>query len=330
MTSSRALRAFLAMLWILVLFAVSGCQGKGAAVDTTIPFIGGSNGLLAEFVSGAPPDFVFDNGNYPFGISVRLENVGESGVAAEEGYVEIVGINPTDFGLAGQADLRRNFPAPIEGARKNFDGTVIPGSQALVEFGELRYLPDLHGNTDARVRANICYNYRTQTSTKICVKGDLLRDISGEDVCVVNEQKSPQNSGGPLHIIELLEAPVGTDKIQLTFKIAHTGEDQGNFYAISASRCDNAITNPQKNVVFVDVKSDINGRMPRCDGLEMPSPDRASGYVRLFDGQLRIITCTLDISGIESTFEDLFEVDLEYKYEQSIEKRLEIRDVSTR
>lgn len=317
---------------ILALLVVSGCQGKGNAVDTTVPFIGGSKGLVADFVSGAPPDFVFDNGNYPFGISVRLENVGESGIAPEEGYVEIVGINPTDFGLASQADLRRDFPALIEGARKNFDGTVIPGGQALVEFGELRYLPDLHGNTDARIRANICYNYRTQTSTKICVKGNLLRDVAGEDVCVVNEQKNPQNSGGPIHISELREAPIGTDKIQLTFTISHASDEQGtqgNFYAISSSRCDNTITNSQKNVVFVNVKSDINGRMPRCDGLEMPSPDRASGYVRLFDGNPRIVTCALDISGIESTFEDLFEVDLEYKYEQFIEKRVEIRDVST-
>lgn len=323
----RTSRMLIAMLLVLVLF-LAGCGDKAPLIDTTTPFIGGSNGILASFVSGAPPDFVFDNGNYPFGISVKLENVGESGVAPEDGYVEIIGINPMDFGLASQSDLRRNFPTPLEGARKNFDGTVIPGGQVLVEFGELRYIPDLHGNTDVTIRANLCYNYKTQTTTKICIKGDLLRDITGGDVCVVNEEKRPQNSGGPIQITELREAPIGTEKIQLTFKIEQTGEASGNFYAISASRCDNTITNPERNVVFVNVKSDINGRMPQCVGLEMSSADRASGYVRLFDGQPRIVTCTLDITGIESTYEDLFEVDLEYKYEQSIEKRLQIRDVS--
>ena len=318
---------FLVIISLLILPACK--KSGGPAVDTTTPFIGGANGLLASFIEGAPPEYIFDKGNYPFGISVKLENVGEDPIEVADAFVEIEGINPIDFGKGSQSDLKRNIPNRLESARKNFDGTVIPGGQTVVEFGELRYLPDLHGNTNAKVRANVCYNYRTQTSTKVCIKGDLLRDIEGTDICKVAEDKQPQNSGGPVQITKLREAPIGTDKIQLTFEVAHVGDPKDGFFNVDAPECDTSITNPDRNVVFVSVVSDVNGRKPKCDGMQDAAADGSSGFVTLFEGAPRVVTCTLDISGIQSTFEDLFEVDLEYKYLQSIEKQILIRDVST-
>ncbi|MBI4150349.1 hypothetical protein HY488_03020 [Candidatus Woesearchaeota archaeon] len=317
---------------VLVLFAVfllPACKPKGPTVEVTTPFIGGANGLLASFIEGAPPEYIFDNGNYPFGISVKLENVGEDAVEVTDAYVEIQGINPIDFGKASQADLKRNLPNRLEAARKNFDGTILPGGQTVVEFGELRYLPDLHGNTQVKIRADVCYNYRTQTSTKVCIKGDLLRDVEGGDICKVAEEKQPQNSGGPIHVTKLREAPIGTGKIQLTFEIAHVGDPNDAFFNVESPECDPSIANPDRNMVFITVVSDVNGRIPKCEGLQEASEDSSSGFVTLFEGAPRIVTCSIDISGIESTFEDLFEVDLEYKYMQSIEKQMLIRDVST-
>jgi len=317
------------ILVLAALIILSACQKKAGGIDTTTPFIGGANGLLASFIEGAPPEYIFDNGNYPFGISVKLENVGEDAIEVADAYVEIEGINPIDFGKASQADLKQNTPNRLEAARKNFDGTVLPGGQTVVEFGELRYLPDLHGNTQAKIRANICYNYRTQTSTKVCVKGDLLRDVDGTDICKVAEEKNPQNSGGPIHIVKLREAPIGTNKIQLTFEIAHVGDPKDGFFNVESPACNPSITNPDRDMVFINVVSDVNGRVPKCDGLQDAAADGSSGFATLFEGAPRVVTCTLDITGIDSTFEDLFEVDLEYKYMQSIEKELLIRDVST-
>ncbi len=323
-------RRIILILILASLFILPACKGKKtSAVDTTTPFIGGANGLRASFIEGAPPEYIFDKGNYPFGISVKLENLGEDPLEVMDAFVEIEGINPIDFGKASQSDLIENIPNRLEAARKNFDGTVIPGGQTVVEFGELRYLPDLHGNTQAKIRANVCYNYRTQTSTKVCIKGDLLRDVQGGDICKVAEDKQPQNSGGPIHISKLREAPIGTDKIQVSFEVAHVGDAADRFFNVDAAECDTSITNPDRNMVFINVISDVNGRIPKCDGLQEAAPDGSSGFVTLFEGAPRIVTCTIDISGIESTFEDLFEVDLEYKYLQAIEKQLLIRDVAT-
>jgi len=324
---------FKKLLIILVVFAlmtVTGCQGQ---TETTIsgstPFIGGQTGLLMSFIPGAPPEFIFDKGNLPFGISIKLENVGEDEVTVTDGYIEIVGINPVDFGKGSQADLIQPFPNDMAAAKKNFDGTVLPGGQTIVEFGELKYLPDLHGNTDVTIRADLCSNYKTQTSTKICVKGDLLSDVEGKDICTVNEDKTAFNSGGPIHITQVREAPIGMDKIQVSFTIEHVGEPTDSFFAVSSDNCDDTITNPERYMVYVNVVSDINGKFPKCDGLEMPTADRSAGYVRLFDGAPRVVTCTLDVTGIDSTFEELFEVDLDYKYLQSIQTQVQVRDVAT-
>lgn len=318
------------VLVIVSLLLLTACKKQAPAIDTATPFIGGANGLLASFIEGAPPEYIFDSGNYPFGVSVKLENVGEDPIEVIDAFVEVEGINPIDFGKASQADLKRNIPNRLEAARKNFDGTVLPGGQTVVEFGELRYLPDLHGNTNVKIRANVCYNYRTQTSTKICVKGDLLRDVDMTgDICKVAEEKDPQNSGGPVHIVKLREAPIGTNKIQLTFEIAHVGDPNDGFFNVESPECDTSITNPERNMVFINVISDVNGRVAHCEGMQDASEDGSSGFVTLFEGAPRVVTCTLDVSGIDSTFEDLFEVDLEYKYLQSIEREMLIRDVST-
>ena len=125
------------------------------------------------------------------------------------------------------------------------------------------------------------------------------------------------------------EAPIGTDKIQVSFTITHVGEPTDAFFAVSGDKCDDTITNPERYMVYVNVVSDINGKFPKCDGLEMPTADRSAGYVRLFDGAPRIVTCTLDVSGIDSTFEELFEVDLDYKYLQSLQSMVQVRDVAT-
>ncbi|MDO8642943.1 MAG: hypothetical protein Q7R76_05190 [Candidatus Woesearchaeota archaeon] len=337
----------LVVLFALLAFSLTlaGCAEQKQGISTSTPFLGGTNGLLVSFVREAPPESITDDGKYPFGVAIQLENGGEADVPFGGGYAEIVGINPVDFGLPTQAYLRSPLlkEGKLSGARKNFDGTVIPGMQTVVQFpfdpskqiSMLKYLPNLYGNTNVNVRANVCYDYRTKTTTKICVKQNLLAIEEKPPLCLVNEPKNPQNSGAPVHITAMSEAPIGEDKVQLTFTISHVGAPTDSFFAVG-SDCDDSITNPQKYVVFVNVTSDVNGAFADCSGLEDPAEgaivgpkgERHGGFVRMYRGQPRTVTCTIDLSHVESTFEELFEVELLYRYMQSIEKPMLIRDVS--
>ncbi len=341
--NKHTLFLFVGFVFLLLLTACTGKQKTGIPFAT--PFIGGTNGLLISFVREAPPDSITDDGKFPFGIALQMENGGEADLVFGGGYAEIVGINPIDFGLPSQAYLRSPLikEGKLAGAKKNFDGTVIPGMQNVVQFpfdpakeiSMLKYLPNLYGNTNLNIRANVCYDYKTKSTTKICVKPNLLAVEEKPPLCLVNEPKNPQNSGAPLHITGMTEAPVGEDKIQLTFTISHVGDPTDSFFAVG-TECDDTITNPQKYVAFVNVTSDVNGAHADCSGLEDPvegpvlgpNGERSGGFVRMYRGQPRTVTCTVDLSNVESTFEELFEVELLYRYMQSIERPMLIRDVS--
>lgn len=324
---------YIGMLSVLVVILLVGCgqQTNQQTGPSATPFIGGTNALSASFIPGAPPDYIFDSARFPFGITVQLQNLGEDDVQPGDGYIEILGLNPRDFGLASQADLRRDFTDALLGAKKNFAGDVIEGGRSVISFGDatpLNYQPDLTGNFGLTVRANLCYNYKTIASSQICVKRDLLTNIDTKEICTISGDKLVSNSGGPVQVISMSESPVGDNKVQVNFVVAHVGSENDRFYKINTA-CDDRATNPNKDKVFVNMVSDINGARGQCSGLESASADRSSGFITLFNGAPRNVVCTFDTSSVDFVSQMPVLVQLEYRYSQFIERPLVIQDVST-
>jgi hypothetical protein len=119
---------------------------------------------------------------------------------------------------------------------------------------------------------------------------------------------------------------MGSDRVQVSFTIAHVGTHPGASFYRYDTDCDTSITNTDKYNVYLEFTSEVAGSTPTCNGLVDGTP--SAGFIQLFEGQPRTITCTVDASGVQGVYEDLFEVNLRYRYLQSIEKPLEIRDVS--
>ncbi|MBU0756614.1 MAG: hypothetical protein KKF44_00985 [Nanoarchaeota archaeon] len=313
------------VILVIILLVFTGCEdGDSGTVSTSDPYLGGQDGIQMKFLEGLPPDYVFDNGGYGFGIAIQLENVGESSVDPNNAQVEIIGINPKDFNLNSQDDLRKNIDGELVGAKKNFNGDKLPGGLTVVEFSDLNYMIDLPGNTGLKLRAELCYQYTTFTSTKLCIKRNVLENLNNQKICELSGEKNPQNSGGPVHITSMKETPMGQDKIQLAFIIKNVKPVPGIIFK-SGTGCDDRINNPDINKVYLDFITDIDGVRPVCQGFA----EGHRGEVTLYGGEPRIVTCTLDISGVDSIFEKVFQVNLEYNYLQYIERPLEIRDVST-
>tara|TARA_Y100000310_G_C20696793_1_gene826287 strand:- start:4846 stop:5829 length:984 start_codon:yes stop_codon:yes gene_type:complete len=318
---------------LIVIFAIFilliGCSGestssKNVGPDRT-PFHGGETGLSLEFLEGSPPDEVFDNAKFPFGIVIQLENLGEDEIEAGDGFIRIIGINPIDFGVT-QANLESNIP-PMRPTKKNFDGSIVDGDKNNVEFPGLNYQIDLPGNIlQPRIRADACYNYKTRTATLICLKPDLLAQTEIKEVCEIAEEKDPQNSGAPIQITELRQTAISSDKIQVAFIVEHVGPPNDRFYKLGTD-CDDRVTNIDKEKVKVTVRSDVNGAKPSCSGLQDANADQSSGFVTLFDRVPRTVICEVDMKDVTNTFEEVFEVDLEYRYQQFIEKNFLIKDV---
>ncbi|MBI4441582.1 hypothetical protein HY639_05420 [Candidatus Woesearchaeota archaeon] len=310
-----------------LLVLASGCKKQETGRPLIEPFIGGKEGLRMGWVDGLPPETILDEGKMRFGIGVQLANVGEEYLGQGAGYVEVIGINPKDFNKRDQNDLRKFFLVPMREAKRNIDGTVIAGGQSVVDFSDLKYIPDLKGNTEVKVRANLCYDYRTKTSTKICAKRELI-EVGKAKICDVAGTKDPKNSGGTVHITAVRESPLGEGKIQVLFEVEHVG-DKNNIVFKRGTECDDSIANPNRNVVYARITSEVYGKKADCVGFDDPDQDNQGGYFTLYGGQKRAITCTYDINDIGSAvFEPLFTVDLFYRYYQYIEKSILIRDVT--
>jgi hypothetical protein len=317
---------FSKMFFIILILAfallASGCQTDSNAPDTT-PFVGGNTALLLSYGAASPPEEIFDDGQYPFSVNLKVENKGEYDLEDGDGYIELEGISSKEFGLSS-GDLKEDIPA-IDGAKKGISGTAIDGFSDVVEFSNLNYQPDIAGTLGPiPIRAVACYNYETQATANLCIKEESIDDVRENEVCQIAGDKEVENSGAPVQIKSVKEAPQSKSSIQVQITIGSVGPAMDSFYK-EDTECDNKRNNPDRYVVFVEIEPIINGAVPaRCAGLNGDD----SGYLTLFDGQDRTISCAFDTSGIDGSFETRMNMMLRYRYSQFIEKNVIIRDVT--
>ena len=315
------------LLLVCMGLIISGCTGNGNNEETSFnPYNGGTEGLFLEFQEGAPPDEIYDNEQYPFTISLKVENRGEYDFdpTIDFGQVSLIGFNPDYFGLTNTV---KPIDFELEGKKKNFDGTVIDGDVEYITYDELNYKLDLQGNDLITVRAEACYDYHTSVSTKICIKENAF-DKNDDDICRVNEVKSPKNSGAPVHVTSLSELPMGKSKIQILFTVGHVGAVSGQIYKLGG-QCDDSVTNVDKNKVYTKVSlpqdTDATITCPRLSG----NAEKTEGYVTLYQGEPAVITCTIETAGTGKVYEPILTIGLDYLYGDYIDKQINVLDVST-
>ncbi|MFH1054180.1 MAG: hypothetical protein V1740_07210 [Candidatus Woesearchaeota archaeon] len=317
-------KAFILVLLTTIGFILAGCANDGSGGPSETPFIGGSNGLIQSFITGAPPEEILDDGQFEFSVITQMENKGEHNIEEGDGYVKIQGILAEDFGLT-QSDFRQEMPA-LNGAKKNIDGSVTNGDITSVAFEGLNYLGSVPGVVRiGRIRVEACYDYETITSTQLCVRERLTTE-KGREICNPSGEMKVSNSAGPIQITKLNEQPLSAGKIQVTLQVESVGQPNDRFYK-QGTDCQDDYTNNDRYKVFVEA-FEISGAgvVPDCSLQQKESAN--SGYVTLYDGKPQIVTCKLDFGDIDTSFQPLLRVDLKYRYSQYIEKGLWVKDVS--
>ncbi|MFT7615497.1 MAG: hypothetical protein ACI8Y7_000311 [Candidatus Woesearchaeota archaeon] len=313
-----------AALVILLIFIV-GCGSGTETQPFTTPFIGGTDGLEISFLAQQPPDEIFDDKQFPFSVGVQIKNVGENNLEVNDGYVYLEGISPREYGIS-DAQLEEDMPA-IEGARKNSNGVVVDGQFDVVTFDGLNYQQDIAGSIDStEIRAVACYNYKTRVTTGLCVKESNVDFADNNDVCAIAGEKQVVNSGGPIHISRVQENAQGKNGVQVVLEISHVGNPVNKFFKVG-SECNRLTNNPDRNRVFIEVNAIDAGSIPAtCSGFQDGTSN--SGYVFLPDAQPRQIFCTFDTSGVNNDFETPLNIELEYRYMETISKPIIIKDLS--
>lgn len=309
---------------------LAGCSTQTSSGTT---FIGGTEGLRTTFLQGNPPTITTDGGTSGFAIAIKTENVGESDINATDGYIQIWGLEAKTYNF-GQQDFTLKFNDPsqsfgqtLRGAQRNTDGSIINGGVSTISFGNLKYLATIQGDQQNTVWANICYRYSTKVAAQLCVKNDAEQALDNTDICTVEGEKNPQNSGAPIHVTSLKEAYAGNGKISITLTIAHVGTGD-NFFKDDNLECNDTESNIDRGkvrVTFDDVLIAGKSVPVICQGTD-------NGYIQLFkdsNGESTTLYCTIDVSGTNNIVQVPVNLQLSYVYLQHITQPITIRHIGS-
>jgi len=314
-------KTIITALLITAIMLISGCGQQKETTDATKTFIGGTEGLAMSLEPGFPPTEVFDNGNSPFDVDVKLKNNGEYTVKAASVEARIVGPYPQDFGKT-DADFKKTGTEDILAKTKSTEGQVMDGGESHIIFTSLSYKNALKGNELNPYRTDVCYTYGTEAVTQICVLKDLLRTTES-NICKVNEDKVVKNSGAPVQITKITESRYGTQDIGITLDIANLGT--GEVYQ-KAKKCDAAQLR-DKNKVWVKIDTGLTDQ-PTCSGLKDDAGNVVNGnegYVTLNpDTKTTRLTCVQKATS-QQDFAKTINFNLEYDYYQTLGWQLLIK-----
>lgn len=330
---------FLLILIIVSALIIAGC-GNEPLINKK-PYLGGNEGLAIKFQSQRPPETIYSAiieegetvpGN-SFSIGVQLENKGEEGIFSDDdddpnpnkndyGRLTLRGINPSYYNLTQEETIIEFDDSDYEvilrpKSKVIADGPVSPGGMANVQFPSMSYQHLTEGFNEITFTVDLCYNYRTRSTTTICVVKDT---ISNKNICNPTGTKTPSNSGSPVHVKSILQQP-SKNKLGLVIEIQKV-DNAGEVYApIDADTittnelvCDDVTTNTDKNKVYVNVS------MPEADISCSDFKGDSEGLILLNEGAPTVVFCDLDTSNVNQDYESQLSVDLEYSFGKDIRK----------
>lgn len=324
----------------LALLLLASCSPKNPRFVRLEGFLGGHQGLVATTLPGAPPETVQDLGLTPFSIVVSLHNLGEAdvGPGTENPFVmvRLAGIMHNNFGLTPEKAIK-TLPEKLMSAKRNFDGTIIPGEISYVSFDNLTYKANVAGNLPLTIRTEVCYDYETKANVKFCMKNDVVESKIDSSICTLRGYKPLGTSGGPIQITSVWQELVNDNTIKLNINIENVG--RGIFFSRSSdtsnllTACDPTERNPdlfKLDVSLIPVEQgtyEIN--CPRF-GSQSSTPDLlvaprwlggSSGTIRLYGGAPLTLTCLITRKSPSNTriYEDMLNIRLRYRYEDFLE-----------
>ncbi|MBI2574467.1 hypothetical protein HYV82_01125 [Candidatus Woesearchaeota archaeon] len=275
-------------LVVLAVF-ISGCSGspgKGGDKDVSakLPFTyaavhSGTEGVKVEFLPNAPPAELLapfkSGGSYPFKAALKLSNKGafdvEDGwvvLTSEEDYMKLDSFK-TAFSLKGKSIFNPGGDSGIE----VFDGSTKPFREGQSEKHK------------SIVLATLCYKYRTDVKTDVCIDTDVLGLSQKKKVCSVKDASLSGGQGAPLAVtkIEAKIFPEGSGeriafvKPQYVIYIKNTGDGEVlNPSADMSSACSSELVSNRDSEAFkriwniATVSASLSGKELVCS----PNPIR--------------------------------------------------------
>jgi len=331
----KKVQLLLLIITIVAGLILAGCS-ENQQTSTTDPYVGGTKGLTIKFLDGQPPEMIFDGNTMPFSVGLMLENKGEHSIFEDItndfdfGRLMLRGINPSHYNIT-QADLVLDFKnetISIPGYKKNpADGTELQGGMTTTQFPIMNYQYDLQGNNEVTFGVDMCYNYKTKSTTNICIVSDVTKKNT---ICEPQGMKTPMNSGAPVQVTKLIQAFAGNGKLSLMIEISKVDASGQIYKLIDTNNTPNKLCDPtpsninQQNKVFVTVYTPNAEETNLIQCSEFQNTNE--GSITLYNGQPKMFVCNMDVEDINQDYTLPLYIDLEYAYGDYIEKTIELKD----
>ena len=294
-------KIFLAFLLTLSLIVV-GCGSEEATQAKTGAFLGGSEGVKAEFqpfgVEEEGVFTIFDSETFP--IEVTVHNKGEYEIVPSDITVKLLGPSQEEF--SGIANWELKNADTIE----KISELVQAGGEETLSFGaDVAYTGKTKGFIDREWFANIDYNYKTSLIIpEVCLKEDLTDDR----VCEVKGTKDFFVSGAPITVKAVEESTAGKGIMALKIQVENVGTGK-------------KVTKPGEDFGVRDKFAfNIDDAAWEC---------KSGGKVnegRLVEGKAEVV-CKLKKALAEDALSTKqVQLDLFYKYREIIQETLRIKE----
>lgn len=297
----------LLICFVLILSACGKRSGAATGGAPRTPFIGGTSGITITFLKDNPPPEVTDEESFAFQGIVRLKNDGEFKVPKNDIKVNLVGFDPSDFGQTFD-DLKDVEPTDdLDSKKRDAEGNIIDGTESYASFPKSGsdFIPTKFiGNIPFTFRADVCYNYETQSLSKLCILRDMI-NVRDDSICrptgVGTTGRQVYSSSAPVQITNFRQSVVGKDKISFSFDVILSSKvdvfwskDERKPVTFDDGcprdpRARRQVEN-QVGVEVTEIPTDPIFTNVKCGGLD----GRTTGVIRLVNGQ-RTVVCTADL-----------------------------------
>lgn len=300
----------------IILVSGQGCERVEKRAEGV--FIGGKDGLVAEFVEDAPSV----SGNFKgesFPVEVRLTNKGENDIGVGAVNIYLTGglyartSTGGDIGIVPGRDEARANTVVILAIEEGAEG-LIEDSE-VVDIGDVTYNGEIYGdNVPLDVSLAICYPYRTRVQVNdFCVPSTGAAK-TGDECSIdssVNLIDDGDNSGAPVQITSLREDK-GSGYVRITLDINNVGNGE-----VVDTSCTKTITRDTKNKATVTMPSGFD-----CGWGE----GQTSGVVELRNGHATL-RCRKDVTNAGNAYKEPMLIKLDYNYWQDLSETITINRV---
>jgi hypothetical protein len=299
---------------VIMLVLVVSCK-NGDSVPYEDKYKKGEEGLVFEFIKGAPPLKAYEESEIPVGITLR----NKGGYDITQGKILL--------------NLEQDYMKPVESRTYDLKGRSLynPNGEFMTqEYSvELKAIDAMSEKHKSAIIATACYLYAAETVQNVCIDSDVLNIRPTKKVCEVKDL-TPGSQGGPIAItkIEQRTIPKGEDSIMEEFTIFIANKGKGmpaDFYSINTA-CggqESAVKPNYWNLVHLKSLKlsstwyyDYTGESVnfKCQ----PNP------VKLESNEGKIVCTTSEAFKPESSYITQLSVRLEYGYVESISSTMDI------